>query len=115
MVDFNFGEILKNEISKAGITQVELAKRISISQQGLTNILNSVHVNSSRIFQISEALGVNLFEKISASFHDQVNLGSNHVNEPIEEYKIRSNARKVSVIIEIDESQQHQIAKLIGI
>lgn len=115
MVDFHFGKILKKEIAKAGITQAELAKRISISQQGLTGILNSEHINSSRIQQISEVLNVDLFQRISLNINKNKNKNPDIVEEPIAEYKRNPTLNKIGIFIEVDPSRQSELLKLAGL
>jgi len=111
MEQINFGKLLKQELNKIGITQTELAKRINISQQGLTGILNSSHINTSRIEQLSKALNINFFEKISAHFNNDKTLT---VNEPIDSYN-RTSVKRIRVFIEVDEDKQSQIMKIIGL
>ena len=57
-----FGERVKITRKKLGITQVELAKRLGMSQPGVQQIEKSANMEEQTARKLAEALGVTLLE-----------------------------------------------------
>lgn len=110
----HIGQIIRDLLKEKKLTQVEVSEMISMTKQGLSGILNRSSVNTDVIDRLNEALQVNIY-RIIADKKEEITPFS-YVQEVQPDYKTkRNNKRRVSVLIEVDEHQQQQISKIIGL
>jgi transcriptional regulator with XRE-family HTH domain len=82
-------ELIKEEMKKQAVSQVELAERLQIAPSSVYNILESGSIQVSRLETISKALKINFFRIVAEqiNIHEPVNAKIEELEEQVRDQR----------------------------
>lgn len=83
MEDFTFAENLRNIRKSMGLTQAELAKKLSVSKQAVVKWENGILPTGDNLLEIHKVLGISLDEMFDIKEKD-IKLRVNDETDPFE-------------------------------
>lgn len=65
MEEYNFGKMIRCRLKEVGMQQLELAERLGVNKNTVTNMLYSKDISAARLVEVSKALRYNFFADIA--------------------------------------------------